>query len=78
MNILWILVAIFHLISISFMGMCIARLFGYTRRYQLNENHHTLLFGFVKVEHFVTLYVIFISMFTLGSVVLVQYLSSMS
>ena len=75
MNILWILVAIFHLISISFMGLCIARHFRYTRRYQLKENRHTLMFGFVAVEHFVTLYVILISLFTLGSVVLIQYLA---
>lgn len=75
MNILWILVAVFHLISISFMGLCCARFFSYKHRYRLNENHHTLLLGFISVDHFVTLYVIFIFLFTVGSVALIQYLS---
>jgi len=76
MNILWIIVTIFHLISISFMGICIVRLFSYTRRYKLIENRHTLLFGFITVDHFVTVYIIMITLFTIGSIVLLSYLSA--
>jgi len=75
MNILWIVVSLLHLISISFMGLCIVRLFGYVRRYKLKENHHTLLFGFVTVRHIVSVYLVLITLFTIGSVILIHYLS---
>lgn len=75
MNILWVIISLLHLVSISFMGLCIMRLFSYTRRYKLKENGHTLLFGIVRVEHIVTIYIIIIGLFTMGSVFLVHYLS---
>ena len=75
MSFLWISIALFHLISISFMVIVIMRLFSYVRRYKLNENHHTLLFGFMKIEHIVALYVIAMAIFTFGSLVFVQLIS---
>jgi|GEM_PF-2184709 len=76
MNILWIITATLHFISISFMGLCFVRLFSYVRRYRLKENRHTLLFGFVTVEHFVTMYIGTVILFTAVSVILLQYLST--
>jgi len=75
MNILWIITAIYHLISILVMVLCIVRLFGYVRRYKLVENRHTLLFGFISVEHVVAMYVGMILLFTATSVILLHYLS---
>ena len=75
MSFLWIGIALFHLISISFMVMAIMRLFSYVRRYKLNENHHTLLFGFIAIEHVVVLYVIVMAIFTFGSLIMVQIIS---
>lgn len=76
MNILWAVTAIFHFISISVMGLCLVRLFGYIRRYKLTENRHTLLFGFVTVEHVVAIYVGMVLLFTATSVVVLLYLSA--
>ena len=76
MNILWLITAILHFISISFMGLCMVRLFGYVRRYRLKENRHTLLFGFVTIEHIVAIYIGMIICFTIASVILLHYLST--
>jgi hypothetical protein len=76
MGFLWIGIAIFHLISLSFMGLVIVRLFAYVRRYKLVENRHTLLFGFIAVEHIVALYVIVMAIYTFGSLALIQFISS--
>lgn len=76
MNILWIITATLHFISISFMGLCFVRLFSYVRRYRLKENRHTLLFGFVTVEHFVAMYIGTVILFTAVSVILLRYLST--
>ena len=75
MGFLWISIAVFHLISLSFMGLAIVRLFAYVRRYKLNENRHTLLFGFMSIEHVVALYIIVMAIFTFGSLILVQFIS---
>jgi hypothetical protein len=75
MNILWLITAILHFISISFMGLCMVRLFSYVRRYRLKENRHTLLFGFVTVEHVVAIYIAMVLLFTTASVILLHYLS---
>jgi uncharacterized membrane protein YjdF len=75
MSFLWIGIAVFHLISLSFMGIVILRLFAYVRRYKLTENRHTLLFGFIAIEHIVALYVIAMVVFTFGSLALIQFIS---
>jgi hypothetical protein len=74
MSFLWISIAIFHLVSLSFLGLAIVRLFKYIRRYKLSENRHTLLFGFVTIEHVVALYVFIIGIYTFVSLLLVNYL----
>ena len=75
MSFLWVTITIFHLISISFMGIVVMRLFAYVRRYKLNENHHTLLFGFIGIGHIVSLYIVIMAVFTVGSLVFVQLVS---
>lgn len=75
MSFLWVVIALFHLISVAFMGIVIMRLFAYVRRYKLNENRHTLLFGFVKIGHVVGLYLIVMVIFTFGSLAMVQFIS---
>jgi hypothetical protein len=76
MNILWLITAILHFISLAFTGLCMVRLFGYVRRYRLKENRHTLLFGFVTVEHVLAIYIGMIVAFTAASVILLHYLST--
>ncbi len=63
--------AILHAASILFLGLCLIRLFGYLRRHRLNETSHTLLFTFIKIEHVILAYIIFIAVFTVGSVLLI-------
>jgi hypothetical protein len=76
MSFLWISLAVFHLISLLFMGLAIVRLFSYVRRYKLQENSHTLLFGVISIEHVVALYIIVVAIFTFTSMLLVQFIAS--
>jgi hypothetical protein len=76
MSTLWTITAIYHLISILVMLLCVLRLFGYTRRYKLVENKHTLLFGFISVTHVVAIYIFTIFLFTVTSIILLHYLST--
>jgi hypothetical protein len=76
MAFLWISLAIFHLLSIAFMGLAIVRLFSNARRYKLVENRHTLLFGFLRIEHIVGLYILAISVFTAASLLAVQFIAN--
>lgn len=76
MSTFWISLVVFHLISLSFMLMALMRLFSHLGRYPLKENHHTLLFGFIRVEYIVFAYIICIALFTVGSVIFVTSLQN--
>ena len=75
-TLIWVCTSIFNLLSLGFLGLCMIRLFGYVRRYRLPENRHTLLFGFIRLEHVVVMYLLFMSLLTLGSVLFISSLSS--
>jgi hypothetical protein len=74
MNVVWLFIGAFHLVSVAFLGLSLVRLYGYVRRYKLIENRHTLLFGFVHLEHVVLIYILFITAFTFGSVLFISSL----
>ncbi len=76
MNIMWFFTIIIHLLSVGFMGLCLMRLFGYTRRYRLKETHHTLLFRFIGLQHVVIAYIIAIAIFTMSSVFFITSLKT--
>lgn len=65
----------FHALSIGFMSIWLLRLFKYLRKIKFHENHHTLLFGFLNVWHFVFLYLIFVVFFAISSIAFVQSLA---
>lgn len=76
MNTFWILLIVFHLLSIGFMVFGLSNLFSYLRRYPLEENHHTLLFRCIRVEHIVLAYIFCIALFTISSFIFVSLLPS--
>lgn len=75
MTMTWITIAIFHLLSIGFMGGCIMRLNRNLKHYQLSENRHTMLFGFIKIEHCMLIYIFFIVLYTIGSMLFINFLA---
>lgn len=48
----WILFGGVHLVSLSFLGLTLWRLYKYIRRYRFAESKYTLLFGFVHLHWF--------------------------
>lgn len=74
MSTFWISLVVFHLLSIGFLAMSLMRLFSYLRQYPLKENHHTMLFGWIRVEYVVFAYIFCIALYTVGSVIFVTSL----
>ncbi len=67
MNIVLLTTVVLHTISIVFLGLCLIRIFGYTRRHRLAETHYTLLCGFIRLEHAVMAYIFMVAAFTVIS-----------
>ena len=76
MTIAWIIIVTFHLISIGFLALAVKRLHSYSKRHKLEENRHTLLFGFMQVQHAMLLYIVFILVYATGSVFFINFLAS--
>jgi hypothetical protein len=74
MNFVLFFLAAVQIVSVAFMGICLMRLFSYSHRYKLKENEHTLLFGLLRVEHFVLLYMLFVTGFAIGSTLFIYLL----
>jgi len=75
MNLALIIITLFNALSIGFLGLCLLRLRDYRTKYKLKENHHTLLFGFVSLQHIVILYIAGVAFITCAGYALVYYLS---
>lgn len=75
MTFLWLSIAVFHLFSVMFMGWCLLRLFRSLRRYRFEENPHTLLFGFLKIEHVMFLYVFFVALYIAATTLFIYFLA---
>jgi len=71
MNIVLLITILLHAVSIGFLGLCLIRIFSYLRRHKMQENHFTLLFGFIGIQHVTMAYLITVAVFTAGSIVLV-------
>ncbi len=74
MDIFWIIFGIIHVISLLCLIISINFLIHYTRRYKMEESGFTLLFGFIRLEHIIFVYVMTILLFVTGSTLFTFYL----
>lgn len=74
MNIVWFSITLIHILSIGCLGLFVLRLFYHMNRIQLAENHYTLLFGFVKLRHVISVYLVVVVFFTVVTVYLTHIL----
>ncbi|PJC36814.1 hypothetical protein CO046_03810 [Candidatus Peregrinibacteria bacterium CG_4_9_14_0_2_um_filter_53_11] len=58
MSLIWLLFIVIQLISVTFMGISIMRLYGYVRKYRFNESNYTLLLGFIHLNWVATAYIV--------------------
>ena len=77
MNLFWGTVIATHLVSLIFMGLALLRYFAYKKRNIIIENRYSMLFGFIRPDHVVVIYVGFVLAYTFGSVMLIYYLASL-
>ena len=74
MTITLVLITIFNLFSIMFTWLALGRLFKHLEHYKIEEGKHSMLFGFMKIEHVVAIYIIMQIAFIVGSYFFVYYL----
>jgi hypothetical protein len=74
MSLFWPIIIITHICSLVFLGLSLLRYFAYKKRNTIIENKYTLLFGFVRLEHMVWMYVIFVLAYTVGTFLFIYYL----
>lgn len=71
MNIVLLTAIILHSISVAFMGLCLIRLFNFSRRHRLQENNFTLLFGFISMQQMMLAYLVTVGIFVFGSMIII-------
>ena len=76
MNVVLLTAIILHSISVVFMGLCLIRLFNYSRRHKFQENNFTLLFGFISMQQMMLAYLVTVGVFVIGSMLIILSLMS--
>ena len=74
MDIFWIIFGIVHVVSFLFLIISINFLVHYTGRYKMQESGFTLLFGFIRLEYIIPVYIVSILLFISGSTLFAFYL----
>ena len=69
MNYVWIALIIIHLISLGCLGVYLVRLSWHMKKFKLEENKYTKLFGIIRFEHMIVFYIAFIAVFTVTTVI---------
>lgn len=77
MNLFWGTIIITHMVSLIFMGLALLRYFAYKKRNTIIENRYSMLMGFIRPDHVVMIYVGFVLLYTVGSMMFIFYLSSL-
>jgi hypothetical protein len=74
MTIFWIIIATILTISVIFAAINLWRLLISVKKYQLKEHKYTLLFGKIHLKHAISLYVIAMGAYTIGTVMIALFL----
>ncbi len=77
MNLFWGTIITTHMVSLIFMGLSLLRYLAYKKRNTIIENGYSMLLGFIRPDHVVMIYVGFVLLYTVGSMMLIFYLSSL-
>lgn len=71
----WTIIVGIHICSLLFLTAYLGRLFKYSGKYKMDESRYTLLFGWIHLHHIVLTYIVTMTLFMVGTILLLMFIS---
>jgi hypothetical protein len=77
MRLVWAIVVLIHIVSFTFMALCLMRTFSYKQQNHFIESKYSLLFPVFRLDHVIIAYIVFVVIYAVSSIALIYYLAGL-